>query len=397
MSSNSIKGITIEIDGNTQKLTDSLKKVTKESVSLSNELKKVENSLKMNPGNATLIKQQQELLGKQIGATAEKLGQLKEAQSQVDKQFAEGKITPEAYRDFQREVIATEGSLDGLKGKMASLQAEQEKVKSSTKQLDTLFEAIGSSIDDYADTLGTKLVNAIKNGTASSKQLDDALNKIGKEALGAGADLDKMKESLAEVDNGGSIDKVKNDLNSLSKEAKDAEQSVDGLGDAVQGVAGALMAGGGLAGVIEKSLDVSTLDTKIDVTFNVPPESVASVKNAINAVEVYGVDADTALEGVRRQWALNKDASDETNTAIVKGAGMIASAYSGVDFTELIQETNEISKALGISDQEALGLTDSLFDIGFPPDELDIIAEYGAQLKRVGYNAEEIQAIFAAG
>lgn len=397
MAQGDIKGITIVIDGDTRKLTDSLKTVTKESVKLSNELKTVENALKMNPGNATLIKQQQELLGKQIGATAEKLGQLKEAQSQVDQQFAEGKITPEAYRDFQREVIATQGALDGLKGKMASLEAEQEKVKASTKQLDTLFEATGSSVDDYTDTLGTKLVNAIKNGTASSKQLDDALNKIGTEALGAGTDLEKMKKSLAEVDNGGSIDKVKNDLNALSKESKDAEQSVDGLGDAVQGVVGALMTGGGLAGVIEKSLDVSTLDTKIDVTFDVPPNSVKSVKDAVGLVKAYGVDADAALEGVRRQWALNKDASDEANKAVIKSAGMIASAYSDVDFTELIQETNEIGKSLGISDQEALGLTDSLFRIGFPPDQLDIIAEYCAQLKRAGYNAEEIQGIFAAG
>ncbi|TKJ03393.1 hypothetical protein FC702_15785, partial [Bacillus cereus] len=67
------------------------------------------------------------------------------------------------------------------------------------------------------------------------------------------------------------------------------------------------------------------------------------------------------------------------------------------DFTELIQETNEIGNELGISQEGALGMADALLKMGFPPEQLDIIAEYGGQLTRAGYNAEEVQAIMAAG
>jgi len=122
-----------------------------------------------------------------------------------------------------------------------------------------------------------------------------------------------------------------------------------------------------------------------------------SVKSSINTVTSYGVDAESALEGVRRQWALNKDASDESNQAVVNGAATVAAAYNGVDFTELIQEVNEISSELGITNEEALGLTNALLKIGFPPEQIDTIAEYGRQLTEAGYTAEEVQAIMTAG
>ncbi|HDX9589259.1 TPA: hypothetical protein ROX98_002242 [Bacillus pseudomycoides] len=108
-------------------------------------------------------------------------------------------------------------------------------------------------------------------------------------------------------------------------------------------------------------------------------------------------DGAEALEGVRRQWALNKTASDEANTALVKQAATISQTYEGIDFTELIQETNEISSELGISQEGAMGMADALLKVGFPPEQLDIIAEYGGQLTRAGFKAEEVQAIMEAG
>ncbi|MEF7566411.1 hypothetical protein V4V35_25825, partial [Bacillus infantis] len=122
-----------------------------------------------------------------------------------------------------------------------------------------------------------------------------------------------------------------------------------------------------------------------------------TIKQAVKGIEAYGLDGEEALEGVRRQWALNKDASDEANLSISKGAAAIAKNFAGVDFIELIQETNEIGSALKISNQNALALVDSLLKAGFPPEQLDTIAEYGMQMQAIGFNAAEIQAIFEAG
>ena len=57
-------------------------------------------------------------------------------------------------------------------------RSEQERLSTNTERLGKLFAATESSVDDYADVLGSKLVNAIKSGTASSYQLKLSLIHI---------------------------------------------------------------------------------------------------------------------------------------------------------------------------------------------------------------------------
>lgn len=392
-----IKGITIEIGGNTQPLQNALKDVNKQSDSLAKELKDVERLLKFDPGNVEALAQKQKLLTQQIENTTEKLDKLKAAEQQVQAQFQNGKISEEQYRAFRREIEFTEGSLNGLKNKLGNMKAEQESVASSTRQLETLFHATGKSVDDFASALGNRLVNAIKSGTATSRQLEQAIGIIGREALGTEADIEKLQRALRSVDAGNSIQQVRNELRDLQQEAGRTEKKFEGLKVGLENVIGGMAAGGGIATAIEKAMDMSKLKTKIDITFDVPESSKKSVEEAIRGVTAYGVDAEESLAGVRRQWALNKDISDEANASIVKGAATIAQSYEGIDFTELIQETYEIGSELGITQESALGMVDALLKMGFPPEQLDIIAEYGSQLTRAGFKAEEVQAIMEAG
>ncbi|PGN13203.1 DUF2207 domain-containing protein [Bacillus cereus] len=392
-----IKGITIEIGGNTQPLQNALKDVNKQSDALAKELKDVERLLKFDPGNVEALAQKQQLLTQQIENTTQKLDKLKAAEQQVQAQFQNGKISEEQYRVFRREIEFTEGSLNGLKNKLGNMKAEQENVASSTRQLETLFRATGKSVDDFAGALGNRLVNAIRNGTATSRQLEQAIGIIGREALGTEADIEKLQRALRSVDAGNSIRQVQNELRELQQEAGRTEKKFEGLQVGLENVIGGLAAGGGIATAIEKAMDMSKLKTKIDITFDVPESSKKSVEEAIRGVTAYGVDAEASLEGVRRQWALNKDISDEANAAIVRGAAAISASYEGIDFTELIQETYEIGNELGITQDSALGMVDALLKMGFPPEQLDIIAEYGSQLTRAGFKAEEVQAIMEAG
>ncbi|MED1837971.1 DUF2207 domain-containing protein, partial [Bacillus thuringiensis] len=371
--------------------------VNKQSDSLATELKEVERLLKFNPGNVEALAQKQQLLTQQIENTTQKLDKLKEAEQQVQAQFQNGKISEEQYRAFRREIEFTQGSLDGLKNKLGNMKAEQENVASSTRQLETLFSATGKSVDDFAGALGNRLVNAIKSGSATSRQLEQAIGLIGREALGTEADIEKLQRALRSVDAGNSIQQVRNELRDLQQEAGRTEKKFEGLKIGLENVIGGMAAGGGIATAIEKSMDMSKLKTKIDVSFEVPESSKKSVEESVRAVTAYGVDIDEALEGNRRQWALNKDASDETNAAIAKGAAGIAAVYSDIDFTELIQEANEIGATLGITNEEALGLVHTLLKTGFPPEQLDIIAEYGDQMMQAGFTAKEVQGIMSAG
>ncbi|USK46350.1 DUF2207 domain-containing protein [Cytobacillus oceanisediminis] len=332
-----------------------------------------------------------------IQSTSEKLNQLRQAEAQVQAQFDRGEISQEQYRGFRRELQQTEQQLAGFQQALQDMQTEQEQVGQRTRQMSALFEATGTSVEDYANVIGQRLVRAIQNGSATSRDLEYAFQRIGRQAIGSGGDIEQLRAALASVDSGNSIQNIRRDLQQLQSEAEETAESVEGIGDSLESVAGALVAGGGIAGAIDQALDTSTLDTKIEISMEIPESSIEAVKSSVREVTAAIGDEEAALEGVRRQWALNKDASDETNQAIIAGATTITKAYAGVDFTELIQETNEISAALKITDEEALGLTNSLLKMGFPPEQLDIIAEYGTQLQRAGYTGAEVQALFAAG
>lgn len=239
MANKKIKGITIKFGADTTALDKALKDVDKTSRSLGGELKSVNRLLKFDPKNTQLLAQKQELLSKQVENTKEKLEALKQAQGEVEKKFKSGDIGAEEYREFQREIAKTEQDLKSYTTQISRMETEQKSLKESTKQLQTLFEATGKSLDDFQDVLGTRLTNAIKNGTANSDDLTVALNKIGKKALGAETDLSKMKATLNKVDDGASIDEVNNDLNEMKKNSGEAGEALDGIGKGI--VAGNMM------------------------------------------------------------------------------------------------------------------------------------------------------------
>lgn len=83
MAANRIKGITIEIGGDTTKLQTALKGVNTQAKS-TQQLKDVEKLLKLDPGNTELLAQKHKLLGEAVAATKEKLETLKTAAEQAN-------------------------------------------------------------------------------------------------------------------------------------------------------------------------------------------------------------------------------------------------------------------------------------------------------------------------
>jgi len=288
-------------------------------------------------------------------------------------------------RDLQSELREVEMALKFNPGNIELVAQKQQllsqQVETTTKKLEQLKSA------------QTQVEKQFQSGDIGA----DQYRAFQREIIQTESKLDKFKKELASIDDVKATTNLKSDFQDIQKEAESAGEEVKDLGGELTNLLAGAASGKGISDVIEDALDIASLNTKIEISMDVPPESIESVKQAINTVSSYGVDAEEALEGVRRQWALNKDASNESNTAVVQGAATIAKAYSGIDFNELIQETNEISSALNISNEEALGLTNALLKMGFPPEQLDIIAEYGTQLSAAGYNAQEIQAIMAAG
>jgi phage-related minor tail protein len=295
---------------------------------------------------------------------------LQKALADVDKQS----------RDLQKELRDVERLLKFDPGNVEALAQKQEllaqQVENTTERLNRLRAA------------QSQVERQFQRGEIGA----DQYRAFRREIQFTEAQLSKFKRELESVNETKALKNARRDADRVAESLDKAKEAAGELRNQLETVGAA-----SAAGAVASALDSASLDTSIEISMDVPPESVQAVKSAVKTVTSYIGDQEAALEGVRRQWALNANASDEANARIVKGAGAIARAYAGIDFTELIQETNEVSKSLEISNDEALGLVNALLKMGFPPEQIDIISEYGLQLRMAGYEAEEIQAIFAAG
>ena len=95
-------------------------------------------------------------------------------------------------------------------------------------------------------------MNAIRNGTATSRQLEQAIGIIGREALGAETDIEKLQRALRSVDAGNSIRQVQNELRELQQEAGRTEKKFEGLKVGLENVIGGLATGVELQQLLKK-------------------------------------------------------------------------------------------------------------------------------------------------
>lgn len=136
-----VKGIVVEIGGDTSGLQEALKKVNSMTSSLSKELKGINSLLKLDPRNTELLKQKQALLKEEIQATDTKLQNLKFHQEQVANSGVKlNEKQQETYRALQREIILTENKLKNLKAEASRFN-----------QVADRFKVIGNAMKDFGD------------------------------------------------------------------------------------------------------------------------------------------------------------------------------------------------------------------------------------------------------
>lgn len=230
-----IKGITVEIAGDTIKLNDALRETDKQITNTQKSLKDVERLLKMDPGNTELIAQKQRLLTEAVDQTATRLDALKEAQAGFgpidDKNRSQ-------YEALGREIIATEQRLESLKtaakkaneeisdiGKAAAnISGGAGKVAQATKSLTTGVMGLGA---------------AVVATVPATEELRTDLSRLDNSANQAGVSIDKTREAFTafnvvsdEVDS--SVEATANLLQAGFTESN--------LQKAVEGLAGAYLA-----------------------------------------------------------------------------------------------------------------------------------------------------------
>jgi phage-related minor tail protein len=153
---NNIKGLTVEIGGDTTKLGKALEDVNKKSKDLSSELGEINRLLRVDPGNTDLLAQKQKILAEAVENTAEKLKRLKEAEKQVQEQFKRGEVSEEQVRALQREIVATEQ-------RMAGYERAIEETDQALRGLDDTTE----DAEESSGKLGETLATVAKTGLAA--------------------------------------------------------------------------------------------------------------------------------------------------------------------------------------------------------------------------------------
>lgn len=399
---NRIKGITVEIGGDTTGLDKALRGVNSSITKTQSALNDVNKLLKLDPSNTVLVAQKQQLLSQAVSQTSDKLEALESAQEQVTAAFQKGDIGQEKYQAFQREVEETRGKLNQYKNDLSSLQTEQDRLSSNTARLEKLFSSTGTQVDDYADVLGSKLVSAIKNGTANSDQMKTAIEKIGKSATGGKADIRQLTDALDTVDDGEAIRNLIEELKQAGDAAQDTAEDVGQIAENTKGAA-LMQTADQLSAVGDKIQDIGTkaMDayaetenavTKVNAYFGKTGQAAEESANVIKSVYSDGVgeSMDSVADAVLMVKKNLGDLSETDLTNLTQQAITLDELY-GIDMNETLRGVNSLMQQYGLTAQEAMdyivvgtqnGL-DKTNELG------DNLSEYAGKFSQAGYSASE--------
>lgn len=369
-----IKGITIEIDGETTGLQESLKDVNKQSFALQNELRQVDRLLKFSPDSTTALAQKQELLSKQIENTSQKLQGLKSAQSQVEEQFKSGKIGEEQYRAFQREIQFTEASLNKFKTTYKdAMTPPTDDIAQPIKELGKNVEESNSKLGEFGNTAKVAVVGGMVAVGA-------AIVGVGAAAINLGDDYQKAS-------------------NTLQTQTGATAEEMDILNQAMTNVYGNNFG--------ESMQDVAESMAMVQTYLKGTGEDVQKVtENAFAFKDTFGVEVPESIRAVKAMMSQFGITSEEAFNLMAQGQ------QEGLNFSdELIDSIAEYSVKFGDAGFSAEQMFEvmkagvdggafALDQIGDAVKEMTIILTDGSAneaLTSLGLNADEVARNIASG
>lgn len=241
MAAGRIKGITVEIGGDTTKLQTALKGVNSEIKNTQAQLKDVEKLLKLDPGNTDLLAQKQKLLSDAVSETKDKLTTLKTAAEQANTALANGDISQEQYDALQREIIETEQDLKKLEEQAKQSDAALQKIAANGEKLKTVGDNISSAgqkmlpVTAAVTGLGTAAVTTAANFESSMSQVQatmgvtkDAMSTVDGQSVNTMDTLSELAKKMG-AETAFSAKECADALNYLALAGYDTQQMCDTL------------------------------------------------------------------------------------------------------------------------------------------------------------------------
>lgn len=192
-----IRGITIEIGGDTSGLVSSLKAADKTIKSTKDQLKDVEKLLKLDPTNTELLRQKHKLLGDAVAQTSDKLEKLKEAQKDMDAQGVDKNSAQ--YMALQREIISTTQYLQDLEQQAARSNVTLAKIGAVADKISTGAKKVSNATRGMS-TAASGALAGIAGMAYNAATMSDDLNTLAKQTGFTTADLQKMQYAADRMD-----------------------------------------------------------------------------------------------------------------------------------------------------------------------------------------------------
>lgn len=347
-----IKGIKIEIDGDTQPLQKALKNVNKAATDASQELRQIDKALKFDTGNVTLLTQKQEVLQKQVATTKEKLETLRQAQSQVEQQFKNGDIGADQYRAFQREVEVTQNVLKGYEGKLANVNQALAENGNATKNNQTQLKELQNEQSQLASEM-TKVTSSFKlqESALGSNASEAERNALAQKKIGAQSEI--VSKQISNLEQQLEITKKEfgensTQANKMEAELNQAKTAFNHLNDEMKGT---------------KSAADSTQESLSEISRNLRAELLQQFSEKLSAISEKLVEVGKeALEAAAQMQASNaqfttvfgdmETQAREALNAIGQEMDIVPERLQG-SFTQMAS----FAKTSGLDTAEALDLT----------------------------------------
>lgn len=395
VASKKIKGITIEIGGDTRPLGKALQDTEKPVKTIQTELKNVNRLLQFDEDNSELIAQKQELLSDSVAATAQKLELLRAAQEKVNKAH-------EANAEWEKQYFPIQKAIEETEKKMKSLVAQESQMKAKLESGEISTE----SYQKYQDSL--------KSVEDEHKQLKSSLRDLEKQFESTGHIDDKgyrefQRELAATEKNSENLRKelylLQSQLSEASKKAQEIGENWEKAGDKISGVGDQMnqkatlpIVAFGTAAVVA-SENAESAASKFETRLGSTKEETEKLKKVMEDIGTTGVgnfgEISDAVISVKQNM---KGVSDGQITEVTEEAMQLA-AVMEKDVSNVTRAAGSIMTHFGKDGQSALDLIAKGYQKGlnFSGEFLDVLFEYPVHFKSLGFTAEDMFNIMIKG
>lgn len=380
-----IKGITVEIGGDTTGLSKALNGVNKNIKNTQSQLKDVERLLKLDPANTELLSQKQKLLAQAVGETKGKLDTLKKANEGVTADNAKYEQWKAAYAPIQGEITKTTDKLETLQKQQKEMEKAGEVNTEAYQKLQSEIEKTGGKLEQL-DQKATDAYNEL--GRPISTEQYDALQReivdTEQQLHSLETQADKSGTAVAKIaDAGGKLEALGGKISGVGQKLAPVSAAAAGVGSAgvaayntLEGAYAAIAKGTGAAGD-----DLKGLKDSFDKVYeSIPVEADAAGKAIADINTRFGLTGD-ALSDCTGQFIKFAQVNDaDVSTAIANVSRYMGDA--GVDssrYGEVLDQLTAASQASGLGVDK---LSESL-------------TKYGAPMRALGFDAQESIAILS--